>query len=394
MSNILKMIDELCPDGVEYIKLEKVLTYEQPTKYIVKDTKYNDNFKTPVLTAGQSFILGYTNEENNIYAASKNNPVIIFDDFTTSFHWVNFRFKIKSSAIKILRVKDINISNFRYLYYAMKCINYIITDHKRHWIGNYSKIKIPLPPLAIQEEIVRILDNFIELETELETELEARKKQYEYYRDKLLTFGDEVERVELGEIICSLKTGLNPRKNFILNTIDAKNYYITVRELIGQDVVVNEKTDKVNDEALELIMKRSNLEKYDILFSGTGTIGRTALIKNNIIDFGIKEGIYVIKPNISKVLPLYLLFFLGSDLAFHEYKNKIVGSPVSSLPMIELKKIKIPLPTLEKQQEIVDILDKFDTLCNDITKGLPAEIEARRKQYEYYREKLLNFNQK
>lgn len=394
MSNILKMIDELCPDGVEYIKLEKVLTYEQPTKYIVKDTKYNDNFKTPVLTAGQSFILGYTNEENNIYAASKNNPVIIFDDFTTSFHWVNFRFKIKSSAIKILRVKDINISNFRYLYYAMKCINYIITDHKRHWIGNYSKIKIPLPPLAIQEEIARILDNFIELETELETELEARKKQYEYYRDKLLTFGDEVERVELGEIICSLKTGLNPRKNFILNTIDAKNYYITVRELIGQDVVVNEKTDKVNDEALELIMKRSNLEKYDILFSGTGTIGRTALIKNNIIDFGIKEGIYVIKPNISKVLPLYLLFFLGSDLAFHEYKNKIVGSPVSSLPMIELKKIKIPLPTLEKQQEIVDILDKFDTLCNDITKGLPAEIEARRKQYEYYREKLLNFNQK
>ena len=394
MSNILKMIDELCPDGVEYIKLEKVLTYEQPTKYIVKDTKYNDNFKTPVLTAGQSFILGYTNEENNIYAASKNNPVIIFDDFTTSFHWVNFRFKIKSSAIKILRVKDINISNFRYLYYAMKCINYIITDHKRHWIGNYSKIKIPLPPLAIQEEIVRILDNFIELETELETELEARKKQYEYYRDKLLTFGDEVERVELEEIICSLKTGLNPRKNFILNTIDAKNYYITVRELIGQDVVVNEKTDKVNDEALELIMKRSNLEKYDILFSGTGTIGRTALIKNNIIDFGIKEGIYVIKPNISKVLPLYLLFFLGSDLAFHEYKNKIVGSPVSSLPMIELKKIKIPLPTLEKQQEIVDILDKFDTLCNEITKGLPAEIEARRKQYEYYREKLLNFKQK
>ena len=98
MTKLEELIKELCPNGVSYIKLGEVLNYEQPQKYIVKDTKYDKSYKTPVLTAGQSFILGYTNEEDGIYKASQDNPVIIFDDFTTSFHWVDFDFKVKSSA--------------------------------------------------------------------------------------------------------------------------------------------------------------------------------------------------------------------------------------------------------------------------------------------------------
>ena len=99
MSKLDELIAELCPDGVEFVELNEVLDYEQPTKYIVKSTNYDDSYTIPVLTAGQSFVLGYTNEDFGIYKASPDSPVIIFDDFTTSFHWVDFNFKVKSSAM-------------------------------------------------------------------------------------------------------------------------------------------------------------------------------------------------------------------------------------------------------------------------------------------------------
>lgn len=197
MSKLDELINDLCPNGVEYVEIGEVLNYEQPTKYIVSSTKYDDNYDIPVLTAGQSFILGYTNEKTGIYRASSEQPVIIFDDFTTSFKWVDFDFKVKSSAMKILTVKDCSISSIRYLYYAMQTIRYIPVDHTRQWIEKYSKLRIPLPPLPVQNEIVRILDKFAELTAEitaeLTAELTARQKQYEYYRDKLLTFKEVTE---------------------------------------------------------------------------------------------------------------------------------------------------------------------------------------------------------
>ena len=115
MSKLQELIQQLCPKGVEYKKLGNMLDYEQPTQYIVKSTEYDDTYNTPVLTAGQSFILGYTNETNGIYRADKNNPTIIFDDFTTSFHWVDFDFKVKSSAMKMLRPKNDFDGSFKYI---------------------------------------------------------------------------------------------------------------------------------------------------------------------------------------------------------------------------------------------------------------------------------------
>ncbi|MDE7122222.1 MAG: restriction endonuclease subunit S, partial [Oscillospiraceae bacterium] len=209
MSRLDELIKELCPDGVTYVKIEEVTDYEQPTKYIVKSTNYNDVYKTPVLTAGQTFILGYTNETDGIFEADPEHPIIIFDDFTGSFKWVNFSFKVKSSAMKMITVN--NKMSLRYLYHVMSHLNFTSDKHKRLWIGTYSQFRIPLPPLAIQKEIVRILDKYSEkneaLIKELYAEIDFRKKQYAYYRDMLLDFGDDVEWRTLGEIATEFYRG-------------------------------------------------------------------------------------------------------------------------------------------------------------------------------------------
>ena len=143
MSKIDDLIKQYCPNGVEYKELGDILDYEQPTRYIVKSARYDSNADTPVLTAGQTFILGYTFEKDGIYKASKENPVIIFDDFTTSYHWVDFNFKVKSSAMKMLRPKPNFDGIFKYVLYAMGEIHYSPQDHARQWISQYSKFKIP-----------------------------------------------------------------------------------------------------------------------------------------------------------------------------------------------------------------------------------------------------------
>ena len=141
------------------IGLGEVLDYEQPTSYIVKSTNYADKHKTPVLTAGKSFILGYTNESEGIF--KKGLPVIIFDDFTTATKLVDFPFKVKSSAMKILHAKK-NKANIKYIFYAIQNIDFESSTHKRYWISEYSKIKIPLPPLDVQEKIVSEIEGFEE----------------------------------------------------------------------------------------------------------------------------------------------------------------------------------------------------------------------------------------
>lgn len=145
------------PKGWGVCRLEDIVDYEQPSLYIVESTNYNDEFKTPVLTAGKSFILGYTNETKGIY---DKLPTIIFDDFTTDSRIVDFPFKVKSSAMKILQVhKKINI---KYVAYFMSITRLVGDTHKRYWISEYSKIPIPLPPVNEQNRIVKAIQEIEE----------------------------------------------------------------------------------------------------------------------------------------------------------------------------------------------------------------------------------------
>ena len=195
------------------------------------------------------------------------------------------------------------------------------------------------------------------------------------------------------EVLKSLKTGLNPRKFFRLNTEDADGYYVTVREIGDRNVRYWESKDRVNRDGLLRINERANLEIGDVLFSGTGTIGRVSLIEETPDNWNVKEGVYILKPKKEIINPVYLMHLMRSDYMKKLYSDYIVGSPVSSVPMRDLKNVEFELPDLETQERISNILDKFDKLINDITVGLPAEIELRRKQYEYYRNKLLSFEE-
>ena len=184
---------ELAKVGFEWKSLGEVANYEQPTKYLVKSKDYDDDFKTPVLTAGKTFVLGYTNETNGIYQASKN-PVIIFDDFTTANKWVDFDFKAKSSAMKMISSVDENQFLLKYIYYWLNTLpsGLVDGDHKRQWISNFANKKIPILPLSVQSQIVAILDTFDTLTQSisegLPKEIQLRQTQYEYYRERLLNF--------------------------------------------------------------------------------------------------------------------------------------------------------------------------------------------------------------
>ena len=395
MKNLETLIQELCPNGVEFVKLGDVLDYEQPTKYIVKCKDYQ-NEGMPVLTAGQTFILGYTDETNGIFEASKENPVIIFDDFTTSFHWVDFNFKVKSSAMKMLRVLSEREVSFRFVYYAMKCIKYQTLEHSRQWISKYSQIEIPLPPIDVQTEIVRILDKFTSLEAELEAGLEAeldcRKRQYEYYRDKLLSFdnvgGQEVEWKKMSEVGTFIRGNGLQKKDFTEEGVGCIHY--------GQLYTHygTSATETITYCSSELAKKLRKAAKGDIVIATTSenvedVCKAVAWLGEEEIAVSGDAFIYKHTQN-----PKYMAYLFQTASFFNYKKKKATGTKVIRLTGDAMGNYLAPIPSLEEQQRIVSILDRFESLTTSLQSGLPAEISARRQQYEHYRDKLLTFKRK
>ena len=391
MSKLQELIQKLCPDGVEYKKLGDLLDYEQPTKYIVKSTEYDSSYDIPVLTAGQTFVLGCTNEKFGLYKASQDNPTIIFDDFTTSFHWVDFEFKIKSSAMKMLRPKGTFDGYFKYVYYSMKCIKYEAIDHTRHWISKYSQFEIPVPPLEVQEEIVRILDHFTNLAAELQAELQARKEQYEYYRNKLLSFNHMngecagVTWMKMSEIGSFIRGKRFVRTDIINDGIPCIHYgdIYTYYGLYA--------TKSKGRLRSELASKMRYAQKNDVVIVAAG---------ENKEDIGIglawigdepaavHDACFIFR---SDLYPQYVSHYLRSDYYHKQIVKYVSEGKICSISAKGLGNAIIPVPSYEEQVRIATLLDKFEALVNDLSQGLPAEIAAVQEQYEYYRNKLLSF---
>ena len=349
---------------VEWKKLDTCLDFEQPTAYLVKSTEYDNSYDTPVLTAGQSLLLGYTNEKNGIYEASKVNPCIIFDDFTTSFHWIDYSFKVKSSAMKMLRPKA--GVNFRFVYYSMKCIDFIPGGHQRHWISKYSQFLIPIPSLSEQERIVGILDTFTAAIDNLKEQIAQRRKQYEYYRDQLLDLEGKpgVEMKTLPEISDNRD---RVRKPITSSKRKAGNY-----PYYGASGIVDYVDGYIFDGDYLLISEDgANLvaRSTPIAFSITGK----NWVNNHAHVLQFKD----------KATQKYVEIYLNMI----DLEPWINGAAQPKLNQDNLNKISIPLPPLSEQQRIVSILDTFEASIAN----LEAQLAQREKQYEYYRNKLLTF---
>lgn len=382
MTKLEELIQKLCPNGVEHKSLNEVSEMKRGTSITKKDIVEGE---IPVVSGGRepAYYCDKYNRDGETITVAGSGAGAGYVQYWTKPIFVCDAFSIQGNP---------GIQT-KYIYYFLTNIQDYIYSTKKGGgvphvhISSIENVSVPVPPLPVQREIVRILDNF----TELTAELTARKQQYAYYRDKLLTFENFTEWRTLDDVIVSLNTGLNPRQFFKLNPDDAHNYYVTIREIQNGTIVVSDKTDRINDDALRLCNNRSNLEVGDVLFSGTGTIGETAVISEPPTNWNIKEGIYVIKPRKEVLHPRYLMYILRTDALRSAIFKKVAGGTVKSIPMAEMRNLRVPVPSLKIQKRLVEVLNNFDSICTDLSSGLPAEIEARQKQYEYYRDKLLTF---
>lgn len=318
------------------------------------------------------------------------------------YHYINGKYSLHQRAYRIHVLSDKLDTKFLYYYMSSHFKTYINSKAVFSTVKSLRKpmfleFKIPLPPIEIQREIVKILDVFKNMEAELEAELEARKKQYSYYRDSFLDFNShniftkkhnisKIEFFSLGEI-CTILRGASPRpiKSFITEDKSGINW-IKIGDVSPNSKYITQTKEKITTEGA----KHSRfLTKNSFILSNSMSFGRPYILK---IDGCIHDGWLSISDFEENLDSDYLYYILTSTQIQNEMAQKAsFGGAVQNLNADIVKAIKIPVPPLEIQKEIAMLLNHFEVLCNDLTAGLPAEIEARRKQYEYYRDKLLSF---
>ena len=258
---------------------------------------------------------------------------------------------------------------------------------------NFKELTIPVPPLEVQREIVRVLDNFTLLTAELTAELTARRKQYEYYADALFPSlkDSDVDWVDVGEIATVTKlagfeftkyvTYSKTGKIIALRGLNVKNGH-----LILDDV-------KYVDNSELSMLSRSKLKIDDMLFTYVGTVGQVAIIEEND-KYYLAPNVALVRINDNSFLSKYMMYyFLTKKFKNEQILKLLQASSMQNIPMEKIRKFKLPCISVTEQNRVVSILDKFDGLTNDISIGIPAEITARQKQYEYYRDKLLTFKE-
>lgn len=385
--NILEEIQN-CP--VEWKELGEVCS-------VKKGKQLNKNLLTedglyPAYNGGQTYS-GRTNDYNveaNTIIVSQGGASAGFVNFVDTKFWAN------AHCYYIL--PDETRVNNRFVYHFVKMNQKYLMDFQ-HGAGipalksdKLSKLLIPIPPLKIQEKIAQILDKMTEYVTELTSELTSRKKQYSFYRDKLLSFEDEVYQVEwkmLGELFV-FKNGLNKGKEFFGSGTPIVNYTdVYKNKKISSDILKGKV--RVSTEEIE----RYGIQKGDVFFTRTSEtqdeIGKTSVLLDEVKD-GVFSGFVLRARPITKLLlPEYCAYCFESTTFRRDIVRYSTYTTRALTNGSTLSKLKIPVPSLEIQSRIVQVLDNFDTVCNDLNIGLPKEIELRQKQYEYFREKLLTF---
>ncbi len=370
MKNNRTFLEKLL-DGaeIEWKPLNKIVTtITAPVK--LKREMYCSTGSTPIIDQGEKFIAGYTDEN---FEAIPSNEYIIFGDHSEYIKYVNFSFIQGADGLKILKPKE---DNAKYIYYAFQNFYVKELNYKRHW-SSAKETLIPLPPPTVQTEIVRILDALTALTSELTSELTLRRKQYEYYREKLLSHDSSEYSTQKSDKVKFVHT--SNIQWLHLNEIYKFQYGIGNKiPTIGGEYPVYGSNGIVGTH------NEYNSENAPVI----GHIGAYAGIVNwaEGKHFVTYNGIICNKIN-DNVNSRYAYYLLLSQ-NFIDKANK-ASQPFISYDI--LNKCIVPVPPPEEQQRIVSILDKFETLTNSITEGLPLAIEQSQKRYEYYRELLLNF---
>lgn len=379
MNKLEELIEKLCPNGVEYKKLGEFCEIKTGAGITKKDTVENGKYK---IISGGIEPLGLCNICNR-----KPNTVTIARAGSAGFvNYITEDFYLNDKCFSIIPDDSINR---KFLYYALKKIQENIYSLKSSGTvptvntERVANICIPVPPMDVQCEIVHILDNFTLLSAELSTELEARKKQYEYYNYNLLKF-ENIPYYTLEEL-CDIVDyrGKTPKKtNEGIFLVTAKN--------IRKGYIDYEKSQEfISEQDYAEVMRRGMPKVGDVLITTEAPCGNVAQVDDENI--ALAQRVIKYRPKDNRLDSTFLKYILLGEEFQTKLNGKATGGTVKGIKGSILHKLTIPLPSIEEQRKIVKILDRFNKLCNDISEGLPAEINARQKQYEYYRDKILTF---
>ena len=391
MKNLETLIQELCPDGVEFVKLGDVCEIKTGKGITQKDC--SESSKYPVYSGGKE-PMGYYKEFNrnaNTVTVSRVGAYAGFVNYVTEDFYLN------DKCFSVLPQKDEDI-NSKYLYYKLKALECSIINMQSGGgvptinTKKVGSLEIPLPPIEVQTEIVRILDKFTSLEAELEAELDCRKRQYEYYRDKLLSFdnvgGQEVEWKKMSEVGTFIRGKRFVRTDIVEEGVPCIHYgdiytYYGLTATKAKTYLKPEKAEK---------MKFAS--KNDVVIVGAGEnnmdigVGVAWLSDEKV---AIHDACYIFK---SKMNPRFVSHYLRGSYYHLQIKKYVCEGKICSISSKSIGRSLIPVPSLQEQERIATILDRFESLTTSLQSGLPAEIAARRQQYEHYRDKLLTFKRK
>lgn len=389
MSKLEELIEKLCPNGVKFKNLQYLC--ETITTGKLNANAMEDNGLYPFFTCDSNpfKINTYAFDEEAILISGNGSQV-------GHINYYKGKFNAYQRTYVIYDFKEINVKFLlHYLNGYLK--EYILRNCKKGSVPYITlpmlqKFSVPVPPLEVQCEIIHILDDFTLLSAELSAELKARQKQYNFYKDKIFNISEKTNYVEIKDILQEKGYIRGPFGSALRKSDMVKNGVPIYEQ---QHAIYNHRNFRYfisNEKANALA--RFMVKYGDIILSCSGTVGRTSIIKSVDEKGIINQALLILRVDPNKINVRFLEHFLKSSYGRKKILSNTNGSAqVNICKREEFEKIKIPLPKMDEQNEIVNILDRFDKLCNDISDGLPAEIEARQKQYEYYRDKLLTFKE-